>query len=149
MVRVHCDGLCEPVNPGGIACYGWVVYRSGKTLGQGKGVAARGAGATNNVAEYHAVIAALEWLLSARLQEEPVMLVSDSQLVVFQLSGEYTVRSPLLLPLFRRTVRLMKRFRSIRVQWVPREQNELADRLSREAYATALLAGCAGKASSV
>ena len=145
-VVVWADGLCEPVNPGGIACYGWVAYRDGCKLAEGWGVAAKGAEATNNVAEYRAVIEALEWLLAAGYKGEPVEVRSDSQLVIRQLTGEYAVRSERVRPLYRRARRLLGRFRDVRLRWVPREQNEEADGLSRRAYAEALVAERAERA---
>lgn len=48
LIVVNCDGLCEPVNPGGTACYGWVAYRGQEKIGEGYGVVCSGPGATNN-----------------------------------------------------------------------------------------------------
>ncbi|MGB9848892.1 MAG: ribonuclease HI [Moorellaceae bacterium] len=137
MITINCDGLCEPFNPGGTACYGWVAYQDGKKLGEGCGVVCSGPGATNNVAEYTAVIRALEWLLGQGLYDEDVEVRSDSQLCMFQLNGAYAVRSPRILPLYEETVSLARKFRRVKFRWVPREQNEEADALSRRAYASA------------
>jgi ribonuclease HI len=137
MITVFCDGLCEPVNPGGTACYGWAAYRGREKLGEGCGAVCSGPGATNNVAEYSAVIKALEWLLENGHAGEEVEVRSDSQLCVRQLRGEYAVRSPRVAPLHRRAKELAGRFRRIRFRWVPREQNAEADALSRRAYARA------------
>jgi len=134
-IIVWADGLCEPVNPGGIACYGWIASRDGLKLSEGLGVAARGSRATNNVAEYQAVIEALRWLLSAGHSGEPVELRSDSQLVTRQLAGDYAVRSGRIRPLYDQARALLSQFRDIRLRWVPRDQNEEADALSRCAYA--------------
>lgn len=140
-VFLYCDGLCEPTNPGGTACYGWVAYRGGERLGQGKGVVCSGPGATNNVAEYSAVIAGLEWLLSQGLAGEEVVVRSDSELCISQLSGRYAVRSERLWPLYRRARGFIPRFKKVRFEWVPRFRNAEADRLSREAYAEARFSG--------
>jgi ribonuclease HI len=137
MIAVNCDGLCEPVNPGGTACYGWAAYRNEEKLGEGCGVVCSGPGATNNVAEYTAVIRALEWLLEQGLDNEDVEIRSDSQLCMFQLNGVYAVRSPRILPLYGKAVSLARKFRRVKFRWVPREQNEEADALSRRAYAAA------------
>ena len=64
MLKVYCDGLCQPYNPGGTACYGWVAYLGNKKLFEDWGVICSGRKATNNLAEYTAVIKALEWLYS-------------------------------------------------------------------------------------
>lgn len=135
-IYVYFDGLCEPVNPGGIATYGFVTYRNGELLHAGGGVA--GAGylgddVTNNVAEYTALVRALEWLVERGLCEELVVR-GDSQLVIKQLKGEYAVRSQRLAPLHRRVRELLSRFPSVKFEWVPREENGEADSLSRAAY---------------
>jgi len=60
---LNFDGLCEPRNPGGWSCFGWVLTRDGAALATGHGVAAPpGPDSTNNVAEYAALIAGLEAL---------------------------------------------------------------------------------------
>jgi ribonuclease HI len=82
-IVVNCDGLCEPRNPGGIATFGWLARRDGEVIGSGCGVVAKGPKATNNLAEYTAVIRALEWLLDEGFAKEVVRLRSDSQLVIY------------------------------------------------------------------
>lgn len=137
-IVVYCDGLCEPVNPGGTACYGWVAYRGRKKLGKDCGVVCSGPKATNNIGEYTAIIRALEWLLANDYTEEEIELRSDSQLCIYQLQGRYAVRSSNLIPLHARVLDLARRFRNLSFRWVPREQNEEADKLSRKAYRKAL-----------
>jgi ribonuclease HI len=139
---VYFDGLCEPVNPGGVAAYGFVVYRDGERLHAGRGIA--GAGylgddVTNNVAEYTALIKALEWLVEKGFSKEELLVRGDSQLVIRQLKGEYAVRSPRITPLYARVRGLLQSFRSVKLEWVPRELNAEADTLSRVAYKEFLL----------
>lgn len=140
-IRIYCDGLCEP-NPGGLATYGFVIEEQDKASWQeihrGRGVAARGQGATNNVAEYTAAIRALRWLVDEHRTEASVALYSDSQLLVNQLSGEWRVKSPQIRPLWSEAHELLDRFTAFRVIWVPREQNEPADGLSVEVYVSTL-----------
>jgi ribonuclease HI len=136
-VVVYFDGLCEPVNPGGIAAYGFVIYRGGERVHAGRGVV--GAGylgddVTNNVAEYTALIKALEWLIENGFSGEELVVRGDSQLVIRQLRGEYAVKSPRIAPLYARVRGLLRRFRSVELEWVPRELNAEADALSRAAY---------------
>lgn len=134
----NCDGLCEPVNPGGTAAYGWLVQERGKTLAQGYAVIGSGPGMTNNVAEYHALIALLRWLLQAdRPENLSVTIRMDSQLVVNQVNGRWAVRSALLFPLFMEACSLIRTLREkhrVHLIWVPREENVAADTLSRKAY---------------
>jgi len=129
MLLLNFDGSCNP-NPGGVCSYGFVVWRDHVKIQEGHGNAApRGSGATNNVAEYTGCIRALEWVLGQGI-EEPVVVRGDSELVLKQLKGEYKVRSPLLAPLYWRARELVQECRSLRFEWVPREQNADADRLA-------------------
>lgn len=141
-LRAYADGLCEPVNPGGIATYGFVVEDpEGTEVLAGKGLAARGReqNATNNLAEYTAAIRALDRLLGDGPPALQVLLHSDSRLLVNQLSGAWRVKSPGLVPLWREARALMDHFPSgVTARWVPREENERADALSVEAYVEVL-----------
>jgi len=131
-VVVHVDGLCEPVNPNGVACYGYVIYRDGEKLEEGCGVVEHPS-SSNNVAEYTACIKALERLIELGLTED-VLVRSDSQLLIYQLKGFYTVKAARIIPLYEKVTTLIKQFKRIRFEWVPREENEEADELSRRAY---------------
>lgn len=88
---------------------------------------------TNNVAEYAALLAALQRLSQLGAQE--VEILTDSQLLARQLTGAYRVRAPHLLPLFRRAQQALAGFTSWRVHAVPREANHRADRLAAQAIA--------------
>jgi ribonuclease HI len=138
-VRIYCDGLCEP-NPGGLATYGFVIEEeaSWREIHRAKGIAARGQGATNNVAEYIAAIRALRWLADEHHTGVSVALYSDSQLLVNQLSGKWRVKSAQIRPLWSEACDLLEKFVDSRAVWVPREQNELADYLSVEVYVSTL-----------
>jgi len=86
---------------------------------------------TNNVAEYSALIAALEWAI--RNEHRAVQVVSDSELMVKQLRGIYKVRNENLQPLFEKAKRLIAQLDWFEVKHVLREQNREADRLANEA----------------
>jgi ribonuclease HI len=140
-IRIHCDGLCEP-NPGGLATYGFGIEEqdeaSWREIHRAKGIAARGQGATNNVAEYTAAIRALRWLADEHRTGASIALYSDSQLLVNQLSGKWRVKSPQIRPLWSEARELLDSFADSRSIWVPREQNEPADGLSVEVYVSTL-----------
>jgi ribonuclease HI len=140
-IRIHCDGLCEP-NPGGLATYGFVIEEQDEAnwreIHRAKGVAARGRGATNNVAEYTAAIRALRWLADEHRTGTSIALYSDSHLLVNQLSGKWRVKSSQLRPLWSEARELLARFADSRPIWVSREQNEPADSLSVEVYVSTL-----------
>jgi len=135
-VVVYFDGLCEPVNPGGVATYGFVVKRGGKVVCKGKGVVGAGMwgdDVTNNVAEYRALIEALK--CASKLSPKPAKVVvrGDSQLVIRQLRGEYKVRSERLKKLYEEAKKLVN-ILGATLEWVPRRANAEADALSREAF---------------
>lgn len=129
MIIAHFDGSCDP-NPGGRCAYGFVVWRDGRRIHEGRGLAAPpGPGATSNVAEYTGCIRALEWL-RYESRSESKALRGDSELVLQQLKGRYKVKSPLLAPLYWRVRELLPEFPALRLEWVPREQNADADRVA-------------------
>jgi ribonuclease HI len=87
--------------------------------------------ATNNVAEYSALVAGLERAAELRVTELEV--VSDSELLVKQMRGEYRVKNPALQDLFVDASRLARALRRVTYTAVRREHNELADSLVNEA----------------
>jgi ribonuclease HI len=87
--------------------------------------------ATNNVAEYRALVAGLAKALELGVDE--VEVVSDSELLVRQMTGVYRVKNEALQELSQDAARLGRRFRHVAYRAVRREQNELADRLVNEA----------------
>jgi len=87
--------------------------------------------ATNNQAEYRAVIAALK--KAADLGGEELEFYLDSELVVKQLNREYKVKNKDLAPLFLNIHNLSLSFKKITYRHVPREENQEADRLANEA----------------
>ncbi|MAH21276.1 MAG: ribonuclease H [Thaumarchaeota archaeon] len=129
------DGLCEPRNPGGVATYGFVLYKDNVYLHSEYGLAAEpwGDNATNNVAEYTGMLKGLEWLVDKNLKED-LEVFGDSQLVIQQMNGKYKLRAAKLRPLHSRAKELSSQFTSITFRWVQREDNREADRLCREAY---------------
>jgi len=87
--------------------------------------------ASNNVAEYQALVHALQWAL--RQGARRVSVFSDSELVVRQIEGRYKVKHPDMIPLHRQAVSLLHRFEEAAVRHVRREQNREADRLANQA----------------
>ena len=83
--------------------------------------------ATNNVAEYQALVSALE--TAAKLGATRVTIQADSQLVIRQLEGSYRVRQPHLKPLFDRVRALLAPYDDVELRHVPREENAEADAL--------------------
>ena len=129
--RLSTDGGARG-NPGP-AAYGYVLETDDGTVldarGETIGVA------TNNVAEYRALLAGLESALERQVDELEV--VSDSELLVNQMQGKYKVKSSNLRELVDDAQALAQRFARIRYTAVRREHNELADRLVNEALDSA------------
>ena len=126
-VKLFTDGGSRG-NPGP-AAYGFVLEAEDGTVlaahGETIGIA------TNNVAEYRALIAGLERALELALDE--VDVVSDSELLVKQMRGEYKVKNEALQDLVIQASRLARQLGTVTYTAVRREHNELADRLVNEA----------------
>lgn len=140
MIEVYFDGLCQPINPGGISCYAFLVKSGGRTIYSDYGIAVEpfSQDSTNNVAEYTALVKALQWLLEKNLGSTKVEIKSDSQLIVNQLTGDYKVKSKRIMSLYKQVLLLKSKFQDIEIKWVPREENREADRLTNKAYNKAL-----------
>ena len=91
--------------------------------------------ATNNVAEYSALVAGLEKALELAVPE--VEVISDSELLVKQMNGEYRVKNEALRELSMQASRLARQIGKVRYTAVRREHNELADRLVNDALDSA------------
>lgn len=127
---IHTDGAAKG-NPGP-AGIGVALYRDGEdeplaTIGESIGEA------TNNVAEYRALLRGLEEALLRGASEVEVR--TDSELMARQIAGRYRVTSPLLLPLYQEAGRLLSRFERARVTHVLRGGNALADKLANQGVA--------------
>ncbi len=83
--------------------------------------------ATNNVAEYKGLLAALR--LAAEHGARQVEILSDSELIVRQIQGRYRVKNANLKPLFAEATRLIGAFESFKIEHVRREENKHADRM--------------------
>lgn len=136
MIEVWIDGLCEPVVPADerVACLGYVIKRDGRVVDEGFGVVGVGEGVTNNMAEYAALIRALERVRKLGL-EGRVVVWSDSRLVVNQMRREWRVKAPNIVALYRKAVALAEEL-DVVFEWVPREENTEADSLARKVYET-------------
>ncbi len=111
-------------NPGPAALGAVLVDGSGAILHQvGEYIGT----ATNNVAEWRALLAGLT--AAAELGIEDLAVRLDSELVVRQLSGIYRVKHPDLIPLHGRARVLLRKFKSVDVQHIPRAKNKAADAL--------------------
>lgn len=125
--RLFTDGGARG-NPGP-AAYGFVLETEDGTVLAAEGEAI--GEATNNVAEYSGLIAGLR--KAVELHVPDVEVVSDSELMVKQMRGEYKVKNEALRALSLEAARIARQLQSVEYRHVKRAHNELADRLVNEA----------------
>jgi ribonuclease HI len=124
--RLYCDGASRG-NPGPAGA-GAALFNP---RGELKAQVARYLGeTTNNVAEYQALILGLQE--AARLGAHKLQVLADSELLVRQINGQYRVKAPHLLPLWRLAKTELQKFEACTVSHVPRAENRLADELANQ-----------------
>lgn len=136
-IEAWFDGAVEAVNPGGHATWGIAVNVLGKPVCRRSGYVGFGPEMSSNVAEFAAFRAALEEVLR---YEGPILIRGDSQIVVNAMNGplknrQGTAKSGkrLLYVPYYHVARdlLVKHLARVRVEWIPREENAVADALSK------------------
>lgn len=141
MIEIYFDGACEPFNPGGTASYGWIIKEKGKILAQEGEIIGSGEEMTNNVGEYTGLIKALEALQRLNIKKGKIEIFGDSNLVCNMVAKKWGWNKkktkwiphknmPHLKKLFDRTLDLLAIY-NFEIKWVPREQNQEADNLSK------------------
>lgn len=137
-LTLHFDGACEPANPGGIATGGWIVREGDQVVLSGYREFKRGDGATNNLAEWCALGCGLRAILdNHEIASGAVLRIyGDSMLVVNQLTHKWNCNKEHLQKLRQRCEAILQELclASWTAEWIPREQNDEADALSRRAY---------------
>jgi ribonuclease HI len=129
-IKAWFDGVCEPVNPGGHAAFGAAVVVDGMTVLATGGYVGNGALMSNNCAEYSGFIAAAEECMK---HAGVVIIRGDSKLVVNQLQGLWKVNGGLYMPYYQRAIVLWSQLKiRTRLEWIPRDQNEVCDDLSKQ-----------------
>lgn len=118
---LYTDGGCaQNPGPGGFAYVlfddqGWEVHRAAETLDH----------ATNNVAEYRAVIAGLRFARQSKVNH--IHVLSDSQLLVRQIQGHYRIKNQTLQRLSLEVQKIRSQFKTFEISFIPRLENQLAD----------------------
>lgn len=137
MFEAYFDGACEPVNPGGTATYGAAIFQDGNRAWECAEVYCPEPGdereTSNNVAEYCGLLAVLRWFADQGLFEAQIIVYGDSKLVIEQMFGSWKIKKGVYVPLALAAQRLLRQFKSIKGRWIPREKNEIADKLSKSA----------------
>ncbi len=124
MLEVYIDGASRG-NPGE-ASYAYIIKEGNKTIVEKYSLIGR---TTNNVAEYTALINALEDIVKNFSDKKEVIIYSDSELLVKQLNGIYKVKDAKIKALYDRIQEISKNFSSLIVIHIPREENKRADEL--------------------
>lgn len=136
--ELYVDGASEPRNPGGIISYGVVIIEGGRIVFKKGEVIEDPPKRTNNVGEYIALIEGLKALKNIAKNEEcRITVFSDSRLLINQVLGFWKINSDVLFSLKKQVEELVNSFnknQKISFRWIPREENMMADALSKEAY---------------
>lgn len=125
-LTIHIDGAARG-NPGP-AAFGVVFSRDGQLIAEEKQFIGK---TTNNVAEYVALIYALQRAL--QLGARQVHILSDSELLVRQMTGVYQVRDAKLRQLYEQAQQLLGQFDQVQLTHIPRKHNRRADKLCNQA----------------
>jgi ribonuclease HI len=130
-LEIFIDGASKG-NPGESGV-GIVINRDGQAI---KNISSYIGRATNNVAEYTALLYALEEALL--LKAKSLKINTDSQLLARQLNKIYKVKNKNIINLYNRAVHLLTGFEKVSINHIPREENALADRLATKAIKATL-----------
>jgi ribonuclease HI len=126
VITIHTDGGARG-NPGP-AAFAYTLERPGQDDIEEKGLLGV---STNNVAEYTALVKALEH--AKKLGGRRVVVRSDSELMVKQMNGAYKVKNENLLPLYEAARKLVRGFESVEISHIYRDANKRADQLYNQA----------------
>lgn len=138
LYKVYCDGAVEPRNPGGWGVGGWIIKDQDDFIfAKGTCDLGKNPNMTNNISEYGAVKAALDYLVEQTwlCPQDTVILHSDSQLIINQINDDYGCHSPTLRVLRDEIWILLDKLPvDIEFKWIRREENTEADAMSRSLY---------------
>ena len=126
-VTALCDGACRRANPGD-ASIGVSMYSEGKNvLRMAKRIGIK----TSNEAEYASVIHCMERAITLGYDE--IEITMDSQLAVYQISGQWKIKNPRMRKLCEKINELKRHFKSFNIQWKSRDNLQEVDDLANQA----------------
>jgi len=135
MIEAYFDGCCEPVNPGGTAAYGVVILKNRQKIWETSKLFVPQRGrekeTSNNVAEYSGFKAILDYLIAHDLTKSQIVVYGDSKLVIEQMFGSWRINFGYYVPIAKICKAMIKQFPYLTGKWIPREENFLADELSK------------------
>jgi ribonuclease HI len=136
-IVLHFDGSCGPVNPGGTAAYGFVVTVDGVEVKHDHAVIGTGPNYSNNYAEFYAVYKGLEYVNQIIKSNDMLFIKGDSKLVINILKKKWKVRhkTGFYYPAYKLAAQELLFLResdiAVFLDWIPREDNTIADKLSK------------------
>ena len=130
-LEIYIDGASQG-NPGA-AGIGVIICKDGEVL---KNISNYIGRATNNFAEYMALIYALEEALI--IKAESIKVNTDSQLLYRQIKREYKIKSPNIVGLYNQAAHLISAFKEVSINYIPRQNNRGADKLATKAIKEAV-----------
>jgi ribonuclease HI len=130
------DGACEPKNPGGIESYGAVIFENGEKIWEDCGLVPmedrEEHQTSNNVAEYCGFLALLKYLREKNRNHERIEIHGDSKLVIGQMFEGWKIKDGIYVPFAREAKELLTlHFPFTSGRWINREENSVADELSK------------------
>lgn len=134
----YFDGACEPKNPGGNIGTGSIIFdrETQEEIFRNSGYFPAHPQNSNNMAEYMALKDILYHIIENMEAEDEIAVFGDSNLVIKQMSGAWRIKKGAYIKDAYECLGLVQRIRrkAIRIsfEWIPREQNEIADQLSKE-----------------
>jgi len=135
LIRAFFDGCVEPINPGGTGSYGVCILRGDEKICEASKLFIPERGkereVSNNMVEYAAFKFVLEWLISHGLNGQCIEVRGDSMLVIEQMWGQWRIKQGFYVSIAKECRELLKQFPNISGKWIPREENSMADKLSK------------------
>lgn len=134
-IVAYFDGACEPRNPGGNLGIGATIRQGGKELFKHSSFVKEKPSNTNNVAEYMAFEAILDFFLEkSGFVQRTITIYGDSRLVIEQMFGTWKIKGGYYFPYAKRCIEklnILRSFCKVNGIWIRREQNGYADELSK------------------
>lgn len=131
----YFKGVCDPNGPGGKMSYGVIIYRNGKPVWKCADLYVPESGnpsdTSNNMAEYAAFIAVLEWFDRQRLWDEKIIIRGDSQIVINQMFKGWGITGGRYVPLAQDARKWIGQFTNMRGESISKDQNAVAGQLAR------------------
>ena len=114
MIEAYFDGCCEPVNPGGTASYGAVVFKDGERIWDCSEIffpeKGKEKATSNNVAEYCGFMAILDFLIDHNLHAQKAIIYGDSKLVIEQMNDNWRIKKGHYKPLALQAREMLDKF---------------------------------------